>query len=78
MAGCAHGPQVVTETKVEKIKPPEVFLMPRLEPGPPPVPDKELNIEDVINWYEVWVNNLRIEIQKSEQDKQAIRDWVNE
>lgn len=74
MIGCA-GHQV---TKIEVVKqyPPKVFLIPIVEPKAPTLPDGQMVIEDVINFYEGWITELQKVFRLSEMDKARIREWV--
>lgn len=77
MSGCAREPQVVTEIQTKRIEPPQMLLSPRMLPGPPPVPQGQLEVEDMINWYETWINSLEQAASQSEADKAAIREWID-
>ena len=73
--GCAS--QVV---KVETIKlyPPEELLQPVPEPERPPVPDGQVVVGDLIEWYERWLSAWRRAWEASEADKRSIVEWMQE
>jgi len=75
--GCA-GPKTITVTRIERIHPPVELVQPIVEPGKPPVPDKELVLSDVIEWYEQWMSSFKSAFRQSEADKAAVRNWIGQ
>ena len=51
------------------------LLQPITKPSPPDLIEGDVQIEDMINWYEEWVERMTRAFQESEADKQAIREW---
>ncbi|MFP4629422.1 MAG: hypothetical protein ACLFMQ_01730 [Desulfohalobiaceae bacterium] len=54
------------------------MLEPRTTPTAPDVPEGELKVQDVIEWYEAWVSKLEQAHLQSEADKAAIRGWIKD
>ncbi len=67
---------MVVETEIIRVKPPVSLLNPIDKPGPPALPDGELRIEDMVGWYEEWLNKWERAFESSEADKSAIREWM--
>lgn len=67
---------MVTKTEIQRIEPPHALLAPRATPDPPPIPDGKMDLEQVINWYESWINRLEKALLSSEADKKAIREYI--
>lgn len=75
MSGCAKDPEIITKTKIQRVKPPETLLEPIKEPQAPPVKDGELEVQDVIEWYEQWISELQKAFREAEADKQQVLEW---
>ena len=58
------------------MKPPMSLLQPITKPTPPELIKEDLQIEDMINWYEEWLERMTRAFKEAEADKQAVREWV--
>jgi len=73
ISGCG---KVAVRTEIIKQYPPEVLLAPITEPVAPVIKPGELNVGDLVNWYEAWLESYRRAFKSAEADKAAIREWV--
>lgn len=64
------------QTKIERIHLPAELVKPIPEPGRPPVPHRDLVLNDVIEWYEAWIGAWRHALRQAEADKAAVRAWA--
>lgn len=66
------------ETQIVRVKPPMSLLSPVDKPTPPTLAEGEIRVEDMVNWYEEWLNRWEKAFESSEADKTAIREWIDE
>lgn len=69
---------MAVETEIVRVKPPKSLLNPVKKPGPPALPPGEIRVEDMVDWYEQWLNMMEKAFESAEADKAGIRKWINE
>ena len=75
ISGC--GPKIITKTETVYLAPPETLTKANKPPEMPSVPDRELEVEDVVRWHDEREARWKRAWQESEADKRSIRNYLN-
>lgn len=80
MSGCG---KTIQQTTVERMYPPIELVQPIPVPEKPPVPlsyreDGKLELRQVQQWWNEYINRWKESFFRAEDDKAAIRSWMGD